>query len=479
MKIISYTLIFFSIICKAQVGIGTVTPDPSSVLDVSSTDKGILIPRVSLVAVNNLTSPINTPATGLMVWNTNASVVGGTGAGFYFYNGTVWQPVQSHTLDAAYDEGGAGNGRVITADASPVRIDGGDGLWVTGTHGSGSVLEGSTTNSKMFFYPRKSAFRAGYDDTNAWRDAILGEYSAAFGRNTIASGSASFAAGEQNIASGNNAATFGTFNTSSGNASFSIGNSNIASGENSFVAGNGSTASGVNSLAIGRGLEASSFSEAAFGSYNTTYVPASSTSFVGTDRIFSIGYGSGAGARKDAFEVYKNGIVRINNAYNLPLVDGAANQVIITDGAGNLTWVNQGNDRNITTIPLYAANVVVTLSAATFTYINGTRSAIIPSDFNVLGDVQVKCVIKYNAISGGSVTDNQFQVRVNSGAINANIISETDTWTDTPTATGGVLESQWKNWSGGTNVYQVLLRGQNISGNSMDISNVYIQFKSQ
>lgn len=477
-KIINLMLLF-TCVSYAQVGIGTTSPDASAMLDVSSTDKGILIPRVSLVAVSNTVSPINTPATGLMVWNINAAVTGGNGIGFYFFNGTTWEPVRSHTLDAAYDEGGPGVGRTIVADALPVRIDGTDGLWVTGTHGSGAVLETSTTTSKMFFYPRKSAFRAGFDNNNSWIDANIGNYSAAFGRNTVASGVASFAAGELNSATGDNSATFGTFNTASGNSSFAVGNTNIASGLNSFVSGNNSTASGVNAMAIGRGLESPSFAEAAFGSYNTVYVPTSTNSFVSTDRIFSIGYGSGAGARRDALEVYKNGIVRINNSYNMPLLDGTANQIITTDGAGNLSWTNQVNDRNITTIPLYAANAAVTMGFATFTFVNGTRSAVIPSDFNSLGNVQVKCVIKYNSISGGAVTDNQFQVRVNSGAINANILSETDTWTNTTTATGGVYESQWKNWSGGTNVYQVLLRGQNTSGNSMDISNVYIQFKSQ
>lgn len=479
MKKITVLLLFFSTFCIGQVGIGTTTPDASSILDVTSNDKGILIPRISLVAVNNLTTPVNAPATGLMVWNTNSTVTGGNGVGFYFFNGSVWQPVRSHTLDAAYDEGGPGNGRTIIADALPVRIDGRDGLWVTGTHGTGAALEASTTNSKMFFYPRKSAFRAGFDDSNAWIDLLIGEYSAAFGRNNIVSGLAAFGAGDQNSATGNYAATFGTFNTSSGVASFSSGNNNLASGENSFVGGNTSIASGVNSMAVGRGLEAPSFAEAAFGSYNTTYVPSSNSNFVATDRIFSIGYGGGSGSRKDAFEVFKNGRVRINNSYNLPLTDGTSNQVIVTDGAGNLNWTNQVNDRNITTIPLYAANAAVTMSFVTFSYINGTRSAVIPSDFNASGNVQVKCVIKYNSISGGAVTDNQFQVRVNSGAINANIVSETDVWTNTTTATGGVYESQWKNWNGGTNVYQVLLRGQNTSGNSMDISNVYIQFKSQ
>lgn len=477
-KLAIISLLFSTSFAFSQVGIGTTSPDNSAMLQVESADKGVLIPRISLIDVTNATSPVNTPATGLVIWNTNTAVTGGNGEGFYFFNGTRWIPTKTNTLDEAYDEGGPGAGRTIIADALPVRIDGGDGLWVTGTHGSGAVLEASTTNSKMFFYPRKSAFRAGFDGINAWIDSNVGDYSAAFGRNNFASGLASFAAGDTNSAIGNYSTTFGTFNLSSGIASFSVGNSNLAIGENSFVGGNNSVANGVNSLAIGRGLEALSFSEAAFGSYNTVYVPSSATSFVATDRIFSIGYGTGTGSRRDALEVFKNGIVRINNTYNLPLTDGSVNQVITTDGSGNLSWTTQSNS-NITTIPVYAANNTVMVSAATFSYVNGTRSAIIPSDINASGNVQVKCVIKYNSISGGNVSDNQFQIRVNDGATNANIITETDSWVNTTTAAGGIYESGWVNWNGGTSVYQFLLRGQNIAGQSMSVENVYLMVKSQ
>jgi hypothetical protein len=43
----------------------------------------------------------------------------------------------ANTLDAAYDEGGPGAGRVITADAGPVRIEGADGLVIQGWLGVG------------------------------------------------------------------------------------------------------------------------------------------------------------------------------------------------------------------------------------------------------------------------------------------------------------------------------------------------------
>jgi hypothetical protein len=50
----------------AQVGIGTTTPDASAALDVSSTSKGLLMPRLTTIERDN----ISLPATGLMIFNT-------------------------------------------------------------------------------------------------------------------------------------------------------------------------------------------------------------------------------------------------------------------------------------------------------------------------------------------------------------------------------------------------------------------------
>ena len=79
-----------------QVGIGTTTPDNSAILDITSTDSGVLVPRVALVDVGNTTTPVASPATGLLVWNNNGAVIGGNGVGFYFFNGAQWIPVQQN-----------------------------------------------------------------------------------------------------------------------------------------------------------------------------------------------------------------------------------------------------------------------------------------------------------------------------------------------------------------------------------------------
>jgi len=62
--------------------------DPSAMLDVSSLSKGLLIPRVSLASINDITT-IPNPATSLLVYNTNAGMTGGA-VGFWYYDGSVW-----------------------------------------------------------------------------------------------------------------------------------------------------------------------------------------------------------------------------------------------------------------------------------------------------------------------------------------------------------------------------------------------------
>jgi hypothetical protein len=85
------TLICLSnvVLLSQNVGIGTLTPDQSSVLDLQSTDRGLLIPRVSLQSVTDNTT-IPSPAVSLLVYNTNTGMTGGSGAGFYYWNGTQW-----------------------------------------------------------------------------------------------------------------------------------------------------------------------------------------------------------------------------------------------------------------------------------------------------------------------------------------------------------------------------------------------------
>jgi len=64
---------------NAQVGIGTTTPHPSSILDIESTSQGVLVPRMSTLQ----RTTILLPAEGLLVFDTDENA-------FYYYDGVIW-----------------------------------------------------------------------------------------------------------------------------------------------------------------------------------------------------------------------------------------------------------------------------------------------------------------------------------------------------------------------------------------------------
>ena len=122
-----------------SVGIGTLTPDPSALLDIVSGSKGLLIPRVNLTSVTDVTT-IPAPAISLLVYNTNAGLPGG-GAGFYYWNGTQWGVI-SGTMGATGSTGVIGATGLlgdsgITGSTGATGIQGNSGnTGVTGESGA-------------------------------------------------------------------------------------------------------------------------------------------------------------------------------------------------------------------------------------------------------------------------------------------------------------------------------------------------------
>ncbi|WP_128330518.1 hypothetical protein [Apibacter sp. HY039] len=75
-----------------NVGIGVRSPNSGAILDLTSTTKGLLIPRVSLTSTT--TWGLDGTATdGMMVYNTNTSISGdnANGKNFYVWQGSKWQ----------------------------------------------------------------------------------------------------------------------------------------------------------------------------------------------------------------------------------------------------------------------------------------------------------------------------------------------------------------------------------------------------
>ena len=85
LKYISLALVLALSISEstAQEGFGTQEPDKSSVIDMISDRRGLLIPRVALVSTTNNTEPVLRPANSLLVYNT--ANVGDVKPGYYYF----------------------------------------------------------------------------------------------------------------------------------------------------------------------------------------------------------------------------------------------------------------------------------------------------------------------------------------------------------------------------------------------------------
>lgn len=100
-KICLILIAFIAYTLDAQVGIGTTLPDSTSVLDLTSTSKGLLVPRMNASAK----IAIKSPAIGLLIFQTDGIV------GFYYYTGSVWEFFTSSkvtSLDDLTDAKGGG-----------------------------------------------------------------------------------------------------------------------------------------------------------------------------------------------------------------------------------------------------------------------------------------------------------------------------------------------------------------------------------
>jgi len=82
---------------KAQnIGINSTgaTPNASAMLDIVAADKGLLIPRVALTSTTSA-SPVTSPATSLLVYNTATAgtTPNDVAPGYYFWSGSAWTPL--------------------------------------------------------------------------------------------------------------------------------------------------------------------------------------------------------------------------------------------------------------------------------------------------------------------------------------------------------------------------------------------------
>lgn len=221
-------IVIWSSVSFSQVGINTTTPDSSSMLDVSATNKGVLLPRIALTGTNDITT-IATPATSLLIYNT--ATVGGANAvlpGYYYWNGAVWTPFSSTTTNNNWSLIGnastlSGTNFIGTTDSQDLvfktnnieymRLKTFGALFTPNLFGNTSVGDftlgefqsGTNTYNTAFGYA------AGYPITTGNRNVLVGAFSGRYmttARRNVAVGYYSLfslTTGEQNVAIGREA----------------------------------------------------------------------------------------------------------------------------------------------------------------------------------------------------------------------------------------------------------------------------------
>lgn len=121
----------------AQTGIGTTTPNAAAKLDVSSTTKGFLPPKVALTATNSF-DPITglsgstalATAAGLLIYNTATAGTAPNNVvpGYYYWNGTTWVQISAgliidNSKTAGFTLGATDNNKVfLITSASNITV---------------------------------------------------------------------------------------------------------------------------------------------------------------------------------------------------------------------------------------------------------------------------------------------------------------------------------------------------------------------
>jgi trimeric autotransporter adhesin len=305
-----------------NVGIGTIAPDKSAILDISSSKKGILLPRMT----QKERDAIAAPAKGLLVFQTDANT-----QGFYFYNGTQWSPMSSEDAKSVAATNGAWtkDGDDISAETDAfigttsnhpltfkvnniksgfIDNTGATGNTAFGFKSSELTLSPSYYNSSFGFQSltlnttgnQNAAFGALALQKNTSGSTNLGIGTAALRDNTIGNGNVavggyalgSNTTGNTNVAVGNDALAFntsGSINTAIGfNAlsSNTTGSSNLALANGALVL----NTTGSNNVAFG----SNALHDNTTGNNNLALGARSGYSVIGTGNIF-VGSSAGEG----------------------------------------------------------------------------------------------------------------------------------------------------------------------------------------
>jgi hypothetical protein len=340
-------------ICTAEytaqtVGINTdgSVPDASSILDIKSTNQGLLIPRMT----RTQRTSIGTPANGLIVYQTDGA------EGIFFYNGASWD-----SLVAGGNIGDNLGNHIATAN---IRLD--DALGLTDADEDTKIQLEETNDedairfdlggTESFVMERNGSNVPRLEILNAGNSIYFGDQAGASDDGTA---NANVAVGTEALSQNN-----------TGNNNVAIGHHSMLSNESGGVNTALGFESGLNNLS-GSGnvlIGAQTNRTNSTGSFNTIIGTGAGGTVLNHDKsgcIF-IGYKAGEeevnsnrlyieSSNATASEAliygeFDNNILRTNGTFQigdpsasgfaLPTTDGTIDQVLATDGSGSIAWVD-------------------------------------------------------------------------------------------------------------------------------------------
>ena len=176
-----YLLILINSSLLAQVGVGTTTPQAS--MDISSTNDGLLIPRIALSATNVAT--VLTPTTSELVYNTATSAAGPNQVtpGFYYWDGSLWIRLATGNSNDWSLTGNSGTtpgtNFIGTTDAQDLRIKTGgtDRLNLVNSNGQLQSYFAGTNTAPAFAWnadPNTGVFRSAADNLGLTTNGVEG-----------------------------------------------------------------------------------------------------------------------------------------------------------------------------------------------------------------------------------------------------------------------------------------------------------------
>lgn len=253
-----------------SIGIGATNPHNSAVLEIRSTSKGLLLPRITLLHDSDQVT-VNSPLKSLLLFNTNNGLP--DGEGYYFWNGSKWSKLatRSNIDNLTWGiQGNAGTNAVTdfigTRDDRPLvfktnnilsgRIDPGPNNVFLGQYAG---LQNNSNGTNNTFIGHVAGQFNTNGSNNLFAGNLAGNQNTTGNENVFAGQDAgkNNSSGNQNVFVGEDAGienTTGSQNVFAGNGA---GRNNTTGSSNVYIGHDaGTNAAGIENILIGRGAGA-------------------------------------------------------------------------------------------------------------------------------------------------------------------------------------------------------------------------------